>query len=162
MLASYHSIQLDQCIITSKIVQKQPFTGVLFKRLLEVIQKQPLEVFYKAIILKNFGILTRKHLWWSLCLNKVVGLQTCNLIKMRLQQRRFPVNIEKLLGTPVAKNISKWLLHSLKRSLGQCLCQSLLLTKLQLRKLQTFFLEQLFNRTPLGKFFQNTFFSSAF
>ena len=30
-----------------------------------VIQKQPLEVFYKKGVLENFAILTGKHLQWS-------------------------------------------------------------------------------------------------
>ena len=43
--------------------------------------------------------------------NKIAGLQACNFspasIKMRLQDRYFPVNIAKLLRTPILKNVRK-------------------------------------------------------
>ena len=38
------------------------------------LQKQPPEVFYKKAILKNFAILTGKHLCWSLFLIKLRAL----------------------------------------------------------------------------------------
>ena len=41
---------------------------------------------------------TKKHV-------KVAGLKVYNFIKMRLQNRCFPVNIAKLLRTPILKNI---------------------------------------------------------
>ena len=37
------------------------------------MQKQPLEVFYKKGVLKNFAKFTGKHLWQVLFFNKVVG-----------------------------------------------------------------------------------------
>ena len=37
--------------------------------------------------------------------NKAAGLQTCNIIKKRLQHRCFPVNIGKFLRIPISKNI---------------------------------------------------------
>ena len=46
--------------------------------------------------------------------NKVVGHQTCNFIKKRLQYRCFPVNFAKFLGTSILKNIYKRLLLYLK------------------------------------------------
>ena len=36
---------------------------------------------FKIVVLKNFANFTRKHLYWSLFLNKVAGLQNCNFIK---------------------------------------------------------------------------------
>ena len=42
--------------------------------------------------------------------NKVAALQACNFIKKRLQHRLFPVNIAKLLRTPILKNICERLL----------------------------------------------------
>ena len=47
----------------------------------------------------------------SFCDN-VAGLQPCNFIKKRLQNRHFPANIGKSLRTPILKNICKWLLLS--------------------------------------------------
>ena len=48
---------------------------------------------------------TEKCLCWSLFSNKKVGLQSWNFIKKRLQQRRFPVDIEKFLRTSILNNI---------------------------------------------------------
>ena len=50
------------------------------------MQKQPLEVFCKKNIFKNFAIFTEKHLCWSLFFN---------FIKKKLQHGCFPVNIVK-------------------------------------------------------------------
>ena len=50
-------------------------------------------------VLKNFAILTGKHPCWSLFFNKVACIQTCSLIKKRLQRRSFPVNVAKFLST---------------------------------------------------------------
>ena len=41
--------------------------------------------------------------------NKVTGLQ-CNFIKMRPQQRCFPVDIAKFFRAPILKKICEWLL----------------------------------------------------
>ena len=51
----------------------------------------------------------KKHLYWSLFLNKNSGLQSWNFIKKRLQHRCFPVNIVKFSRTRVLKNIWKLL-----------------------------------------------------
>ena len=48
--------------------------------------------------------------------NKDAGLQACNFIKKRLQQRCFPVNIAKFLRTPILKNICERLLLESYRS----------------------------------------------
>ena len=37
--------------------------------------------------------------------NEVAGLQVCNFIKKRLQHWCFPMNIAKVLRTPILKNI---------------------------------------------------------
>ena len=50
------------------------------------------QVFYKKTVLKNFTIITEKHLCWSLFLNKSAGLQSWNIIKKWFQHRCFPVN----------------------------------------------------------------------
>ena len=42
--------------------------------------------------------------------NKVAGLKACNFIQKRLQHKCFPVNIAKVLKTPILKNICKQLL----------------------------------------------------
>ena len=68
------------------------------------MQKQPLEVFHKKAILKNFVIFTGKHLCWGLFFIKVAGLQASNCIKKGLQHRYFLVNIGKFLRTPILKN----------------------------------------------------------
>ena len=47
------------------------------------------KVFYKNAVLKNFVIFIGKHLRWNLFFNKNAGLQTCSLIKKRLQHRCF-------------------------------------------------------------------------
>ena len=49
----------------------------------------------------------------SLC-NKVADLQTCNVIKKRLQHRCFPVNILNPLRTPILKIMWKRLLPPLE------------------------------------------------
>ena len=49
--------------------------------MLILMQKQPLEVFYKKAVLRNFAILTGKYLCWNPAFNKVVGLQACKLEK---------------------------------------------------------------------------------
>ena len=58
----------------------------------------PPQVFHKKGALKNFAILTGKHLSWSLFFDKVAGLQACNFIK------------KKFLRTPILKNICEQLL----------------------------------------------------
>ena len=63
-----------------------------------LIQKQPLEMFYKKAALNNFVIFTGKHLCWSLLLIKLQAWR-------RLQHKCFLVNIAKFLRTPILKNI---------------------------------------------------------
>ena len=54
-------------------------------------QKQPLEVFYKKGVLKNFAKFTEKHLRQSLFFNKVAGLQFCEVSKNIFFHRASPV-----------------------------------------------------------------------
>ena len=68
------------------------------------------KVFYKNAVLKNFVIFIGKHLRWNLFFNKNAGLQTCSLIKKRLQHRWFLANIDKFLRTPILKNYCERLL----------------------------------------------------
>ena len=65
------------------------------------LQKQPPEVFYKKVILKNFAIFKEKHLCWSHFFLLPKG--ACNFIKKRLQHRCFTVNFHKFLRTPILK-----------------------------------------------------------
>ena len=62
-------------------------------------------VFFKIVILKNFAILTGKHLCWSIFLFK---LQAC--IKKRLQHSYFPVNITKFFREALFIEHLRWLL----------------------------------------------------
>ena len=64
--------------------------------------------------LKNFAIFTGKQLRCSLFLIKVAGLEACNFIKKRLQDRCFPVNIVKFLRIPIRKSYCDRLLLSIK------------------------------------------------
>ena len=70
-------------------------------------QKQPMQVFCKKWVLKNFTMFTWKHLCWSL----LADLHASNFIK-RFQCRCFPVGIGKFLRAPILKNIWEWLLNS--------------------------------------------------
>ena len=45
-------------------------------------QRQPPEVFYKKAVLKNFAILTEKHLFWGLFLIKLQALRSCQYCKI--------------------------------------------------------------------------------
>ena len=47
----------------------------------QYVQKQPPEVFFKKVVLKNFANLTEKHLCWSLFLIKMEALGPATLLK---------------------------------------------------------------------------------
>ena len=49
--------------------------------------------------------------------DKVAGLQTCNVIKKRLQHMCFPVNIAKLLKTAISMKTCEWLFLWISESL---------------------------------------------
>ena len=57
------------------------------------------QVFYWKGIIKNFAKFTRKHLRWSLHLNKVAGPRPQNSLKNRFQHRCLLVNFAKFLRT---------------------------------------------------------------
>ena len=58
-------------------------------------------MFYKKAVLENFAIFTGKNLCWSLFFNENAGRKSCNIIKKRLHNRSFPMNIAKFLLTSV-------------------------------------------------------------
>ena len=84
----------------------QYFFGVMRNK----VQKQPLEVFCKKDVLKNFAKSTGKRLCQSLFFNRVVGLRSATLLKKKLWHRCFPVNFAKFLRTPFVQKTSGQLL----------------------------------------------------
>ena len=85
-------------------------------------QQQLPEVFYKKAVLKISQFLQQ-----STCVgNKVATLQACSFIKNRFQHRFFPVNIAKLLRTPIIlkNNCEPLLLNPIKWELVTQLCNS--------------------------------------
>ena len=74
-------------------------------------------MFCKKGVLKNFANFTGKHLCWSL-FTKVAGLQTCNFIKKRPQNRCFPEKFVKYLQIPILNNICERLLFYFSDPLG--------------------------------------------
>ena len=74
------------------------------------VQKQPLEVFYKKIGLRNFAKFTRKYLCKSLFFNKIAGLRPEISLQKRLWHRYFPANFAKFLRTPFLTERIRWLL----------------------------------------------------
>ena len=64
-------------------------------------QKQPLEVFCKKGVLRNFAKFTGKYLCESLFFNR-----PATLLKKRLWNRCFLVNFAKFLRTPFLQNTS--------------------------------------------------------
>ena len=61
-------------------------------------------------VLNIFAKFTGRHLSQSLFFNKATGLKPTTLLEERLWYRCFPMNIEKLLRTPILKNICERLL----------------------------------------------------
>ena len=82
------------------------------------VQKQPPVVFFKQNFLKNFAILTGKHLCWSLFLINLQASRIATLLKKGLQHRNFPVSIVTFKKTYFKKHLrtaasdSSYLLHS--------------------------------------------------
>ena len=62
------------------------FTSIqyFFGAMRNKVQKQPLEVFCKKGVLKNFAKFTPKRLCQSLFFNKVAGLRSPTLLKKKL------------------------------------------------------------------------------
>ena len=77
-------------------------------RALEIfyIQKQPLEVFCKKGVLKNFAKLTGKYLCQSFFFNKVADPTLATLLKKRLWNRYFSVSFAKFSRTLFLRNTS--------------------------------------------------------
>ena len=69
-----------------------------------------LEMFYKKGVLRYFAKFTGKHLCQSLDFNKIAGLRPATLLRKRLWNRYFPVNIMKFLRTPFVTEHLWWLL----------------------------------------------------
>ena len=80
----------------------------LFNLKTSKVQKQPLGIFCKKTVLKNFATFTQTSVLESL-FNKVEGLKVCKFIKKRLQHRCFPVNIANFLKTSTLENINELL-----------------------------------------------------
>ena len=72
--------------------------------------KQPLQVFYKKSVFKNFAIFTGKNLCWSLFLIKLQAFSPSDFTKKRIQHRCFPVNNAKFLRKTILKNLCERLL----------------------------------------------------
>ena len=83
----------------------------------------PQEVFFKNRFSKRVCNIHWKTPVLGSLLKKFAGLQTRNVVKKRLQHRRFPVNIAKFLRTPpILKKIGKRLL--LKKHQKTCIKNS--------------------------------------
>ena len=65
-----------------------------------------LQMFFKIGVLKNFEVLTGKHIYRSLFFNKVTGIKASK----RLQHRFFTVNIVNFLKAAFLKEHICWLL----------------------------------------------------
>ena len=61
--------------------------------------------------LKKFRNIHRKSPVLGSLFNKVAGLKIGNVIEKRLQRRRFPVNIAKVLRTAFHFMLSSWVKH---------------------------------------------------
>ena len=72
-------------------------------RLLSVFQKQPPEVIYKKSCSKKFGNFHQKTPVLEFIFSKVAVALLKNL-----RCRCFLLNIEKILRTPILKNICEW------------------------------------------------------
>ena len=70
-------------LISLKLFEFESKTNI---RDIKSSQKQPSEVFYKKVVLRNFAKFNGKHLYKSLFFNKVAGLYPATLLKKRLIQ----------------------------------------------------------------------------
>ena len=61
---------------------------------------------YKKGVLKNFTNFTSRHLCLNLFFTNVAGFRPATLLKNRLRQRCFPVNVAKFLRTRFSYNTS--------------------------------------------------------
>ena len=95
------SLDLDWffCFVFEKVSSSLPMLLVML-----VVAKRSnsrSQVIFKTSVLKNFVILTGKHLCWSLFLLNYQDWRPAFLYKKRLQHRFFSVNIAKFLRTPL-------------------------------------------------------------
>ena len=74
------------------------------------MQKQPPEVLCEKWCSKKFCKFPRKITMLESLWKKIAGIQFCNFIKKRLQDRCLPMKFAKLLRTPGLKKICKRLL----------------------------------------------------
>ena len=61
----------------TRLMKEQSFSKPFYLTTIDskrIIEKQPSEVFYQKTFLKNFAIVTGKHLCWSLCLIKLQAI----------------------------------------------------------------------------------------
>ena len=83
------------------------------------IQNQPIEVYYKKAVFKNFAIFTGKYLCWSLFLIRLQAWRPANLLKRDSNTDIFIVNIAIFLRAPVLKTICKRLVLWIQRMNSQ-------------------------------------------
>ena len=81
------------------------FQRFLFEVSATLKQKLSSKVFCKKDVPKKFAKFTGKHLYISIILNKVSGLQPVTSLNQRLRYRYFPVNFTKFLIAPVLQHI---------------------------------------------------------
>ena len=94
---------LKRCRLDPSIIAKTP--TIIFSTIRSSLQ----EAFCKKGVLRNFAKFTGKHLCQSLIFKKVADLKPAILLKKSLQQRYFPVNVEKFLRTPFLSKHLQWL-----------------------------------------------------
>ena len=54
-------------LLCSGVIADEFISRLYTEKLSLTCQKQPPEVFYKTVVLKNFVVFPEKHLPWSLC-----------------------------------------------------------------------------------------------
>ena len=83
-----------------RLSQLHKYSGInVTKNTWKILPLQLLSV-VKILVIRNLGRIKRK-----ISEAATSGLQVCNFITMRLQHRCFPLNIAKILKTPILKNI---------------------------------------------------------
>ena len=93
----------EKCAILKWLTEKEVYLAICVDltnhRLVE--QKQQFADVLQNRCSKNFYNIHNKITGIGSLFNKAAGLKTCNLIKKRLQHKFFPVNIAKILRTPL-------------------------------------------------------------
>ena len=98
------AISMENCLQQQEQLLQQQQQQQIIQQLKSKLQKQPPEVFVKNAVLKNFAVLTGKHLCCSLFLTKMWDF------KKRIQHICFPMNIAKFLMKTFLENICERLL----------------------------------------------------